>query len=322
MCMEYGPLLKAINAYIEGAENDLSDELDEAGYAEPDVTLKYARQIEGEVTDALVEETDYFVKQAEEAVNLETFASDIWPKVKLTDGLKAKLAAIFTERLGEFMPEFIGYYIAQTDRELKLEQISKRTLSWVDDWSQELSELMQLSSHNEIETILSKGLEAGDGVEQFTRAIRESGIRDEYYRARRVSITEVLTAHSVAQQEAYMQSPATESKCWRHTGAYRNQPRENHVDMDGQIVPKGSPYNLHGADGGIYYPMYPRDPSLPPGERINCHCLSQPVVNADVLGLSLEERQKLQREAIDAMDDAWEKELDAKNRAKAGIEEG
>jgi hypothetical protein len=35
----------------------------------------------------------------------------------------------------------------------------------------------------------------------------------------------------------------------------------------------------------------------------------------------LEERQRLQQEAIDAMDDEWEKELDAQNKAKAGIDE-
>lgn len=39
-----------------------------------------------------------------------------------------------------------------------------------------------------------------------------------------------------------------------------------------------------------------------------------------VLGISLEERRRLQRKAIDEMGDEWEKELDAKNRAKAGIE--
>ena len=64
-----------------------------------------------------------------------------------------------------------------------------------------------------------------------------------------------------------------------------------------------------------------RDPILQPGESINCHCIHRGIVNADILGLPLEERQRLQQEAIDADDGAWEKELDAKNKAKAGIEE-
>ncbi len=321
MCMECAPLIKAIDAYIQKADDGLADALGAEGYIKPKKTLKYAQDIEDSVEEALLEETDYILAEAEKAVDLETFAADIWPGVKLNDAAKSKLATVFTERLSEFLPEYIGYYIAQTDRGLKLTQVSKRTLAWVKSWSKDLGEIMQLNSHKEIERILEKGLAEGQGMAEFTRAILDSGIRDEYYKARRVAVTEVLRAHSVAQQEAYMQSPAVSEKMWKHTGEYRNEPRQNHVDMDGQRVPVEEPYELIGADGGTYEPMYPRDPLLPPEESINCHCISQPVVSEETLGLPLEERQRLQQEAIDAMDDEWEKELDAQNKAKAGIDE-
>ena len=42
-------------------------------------------------------------------------------------------------------------------------------------------------------------------------------------------------------------------------------------------------------------------------------------MSEEILGLSLEERQALQQEAIDEMDDEWERELDERNKAKAGI---
>lgn len=45
--------------------------------------------------------------------------------------------------------------------------------------------------------------------------------------------------------------------------------------------------------------------------------------NSSRLGLSVEERERLYQEALAEMlaeGDDWEKELDAKNRAKAGIE--
>ena len=321
MCMECAPLIKAIDAYIQKADDGLADALGAEGYIKPKKTLKYAQDIEDSVAEALLEETDYILAEAEKAVDLETFAADIWPGVKLNDAAKSKLATVFTERLSEFLPEYIGYYIAQTDRGLKLTQVSKRTLAWVKSWSKDLGEIMQLNSHKEIERILEKGLAEGSGITEFTRAILDSGIRDEYYKARRVAVTEVLRAHSVAQQEAYMQSPAVSEKMWKHTGEYRNEPRQNHVDMDGQRVPVGEPFELIGADGGTYEPMYPRDTTLPPEESINCHCISQPVVSEEILGLPLEERQRLQQEAIDAMDDEWEKELDAQNKAKAGIDE-
>ena len=126
-------------------------------------------------------------------------------------------------------------------------------------------------------------------------------------------------SHRAAQQEAFMQSPAVAGKGWKHTGEYKNEPRQNHVDMDGQTVPVNEPFELIGADGSIYNPMYPGDTSLPPEERINCHCICQPVVNEEILGMTLEERQELQQQIVDEMDDEWEKELDAANRAKAGI---
>lgn len=321
MCLKCGPLIKAIDAYITKADNDLADALGAEGYVKPKKTLKYAQDIEDGVAEALLDETDYIIAEAEKVVDLETFAEDVWPKVKLNDAVKGKLITVFTESLDKFMPEFVGYYIKQTDKDLKLLQVSKRTTAWVKSWSSDLGEIMKLNSHKEIENILTKGLENGSSIAEFTRSILDSGIRDEYYKARRVAVTEVLRAHSVAQQEAFMQSPAVGEKMWKHTGEYRNEPRQNHVDMDGQRVPVDEPFELIGIDGGTYECMYPRDTTLPPEESINCHCICQPVVSEEILGLPLEERQRLQQEAIDEMDDEWEKELDAKNKAKAGIEE-
>lgn len=321
MCMECGPLIKAIDAYIRKADDDLKNALEEEGYAKPEETVEEIQETEDRVAEALFDETDYILMAVMAAIDLESFAEDDWPGVKENDELKSRIAVIFADEFEKFIPGLIEYYLSWTDRELKLEQVSRRTTAWIGEWSQELGEIMQLNSHKEIEGILKTGLNEGIGVEEFVRKIQESGIRNEYYKARRVAVTEVLTAHRAAQQEAFMQSPAVAEKMWKHTGSYRNKPRQNHVDMNGQRVLVAEPFELTGADGVSYSPMFPGDPALPPGERINCHCICQPVVSEDILGLSLEERQRLQQEAIDGMDDEWEKELGAKNRAKAGIDE-
>ncbi len=320
MCIYCEPLIKAIDNYIAKADKNLTEVLGDEGFAKPKKSFQYIKDIEDSAAEALMEETDYFVSEAEKAVDLETFAEDVWPGLKIGDKLKPIIAAIFTEQLEKFMPEYVGYYIAQTDKNLKLEQVSKRTTAWIKNWSEELGEIMQLNSHKEVERILEKGLKDGKGIADFTKEILDSGIRNEYYKARRVAVTEVLRAHSVAQQEAFMQSPAVSEKMWKHTGEYRNEPRQNHIDMDGQRVPVNEPFDLTGADGSGYSPMYPRDTLLPPEESINCHCICQPVVNEEILGLSLEERQEMQQQIVDEMDDEWEKELDAANRAKAGID--
>ncbi len=314
-------LIKAIDNYISKADDDLTDALKEEGYAYPEKTVEYIGNVEEAVADALIAERDMVLKAASGAIDLETFAAQVWPGVKLDDDLAAKLTTVFKEQLSEFMPEYVQYYVAQTDRELILGEVSKKTTGWVETWSDELGKLMKLNSHTEIETILTNGLEKGSSIPEFTQAIIDSGIRNEYYKARRAAITEVLRAHSVASEEAIQQSPAVESKAWRHTGSYRNDPRPNHVSMDGQTVPKKERFTLDGADGSTYYPRFPRDTNLPAKESVNCHCIHQPIVSEDVLGLPIEERRRLQQEAIDEMDDEWEKELNERNKAKAGIEE-
>lgn len=321
MCQYCRPLIKAIDAYIQKADNDLADVLEDEGYADAKETVSHIDTLEDNVADALKAETDYIVSEAEDCDDLKDFQKK-WSKIKAGDTVAGALSKAFSEEFETMMPQLIQYYIQQTDKSLKLASISKKTTAWVQSWSEQLGDIMKLNSHTEIENILTTGLEKGQGIAEFTRQILDSGIRDEYYKARRVAVTEVLTAHRVSQQEAFMQSPSVAEKGWKHTGEYRNAPRQNHVDMDGQRVPKDQPYELTGADGGLYYPMYPGDTNLPPGERINCHCISQPIVDESILGMSLEDRQKLQQEAIDAMDDEWEKELDAQNKAKAGIDDG
>jgi len=219
------------------------------------------------------------------------------------------------------VPTLSTVYIREAEDDMVVSQIRQRTTSWIQSWSDDLADLMQLTSKKQLETIISGALEKGKGVEDLKRQLTVDGIRNEEYRARATSVTEMLRAHSVAKEEAIQQSPATDRKGWRHSGGHRIAPRENHVAMDGQIVAKERPFILIGRNGSTYHPMFPRDPNLPAEEVINCHCTHIPIVNDEVLGMSLEERQKLQQQIIDEDDRAWEKELDARNKAKAGIKD-
>ena len=240
MCMMCRPLLKAIDAYLQKADNDLADEFEEEGYVQPKKTLKYLDDMEEQVAAALLAETDYILEAAKGAVDLEAFAADVWPGVKLSDELMSKLATVFTELLEKFMPEYIGYYIQQTDKDLELKQVSERTTAWVKTWSASLGEVMQLNSHNEIERILETGLKKGSSVEEFTRAILDSGIRDEHYKARRVAVTEVLRAHSVAQQEAFMQSRRLRRRCGSTRGRTGTTRERTTWTWTGSASPKTS----------------------------------------------------------------------------------
>lgn len=313
-------LLDAIERYIAKADDDLEEILAEEGFAEPGLTVARISQIEEAVAEALEQETELFITSAETAIDVQEFADRIWPGVQLDDDLAEKLTTIFTEQLNEFLPQLIEPYLQQTDKDLTFSSMSKKTTAWVGEWSEELGSMMKLTSHTEIENILTKNLKDGNGIQDFISDIQNSGIREERYRARRAAVTESLRAHSVAQEESIQQSPAVEDKEWVHTGSFRNDPRPNHQAMSGQIVPKNEPFTLTGADGSTYYPQYPRDPILPASESVNCHCIHRGIASEKILGLSIEERRRLQAEAIAEMDAAWEAELNAKNKAKAGIE--
>lgn len=320
MCQYCDPLLKAIDAYLAKANNDLTDSLKSAGFVKPKDTVKEIESLEDEITEALEDEVTYYRKKASKAVDLKALKK-IWPEIVEGDTTDKTLAKLFAEDFEKNIPKLATAYIKQVDPQLTVSTITARTTAWASDWSGKLAELMKLDTQTEIEKLLTDTLKEGKSVADFTQALIDGEIRSERYRARSAALTETLRAHSVAQQEAITQNPAVESKEWVHTGEYRNSPRENHVAMNGVIVPKDEPFTLEGADGETYYPMYPRDPSLPPGESVNCHCIHRGIVNEDILGLSLEERKRLQQEAIGADDGAWEKELDAQNKARAGIEE-
>ena len=68
MCSICGPLIKAIDAYIEKADSDLEDALAEEGYGKSKKTVRYIEDIEDEVAEAHKEETDYFVTHAEDSI--------------------------------------------------------------------------------------------------------------------------------------------------------------------------------------------------------------------------------------------------------------
>ena len=77
MCLYCKPLIKAIDNYIAKADDSLSDTLDDEGFAKPKKSFQYIKDIEDSAAEALIAETEYFVAEAEKAVDLETFAKDV-----------------------------------------------------------------------------------------------------------------------------------------------------------------------------------------------------------------------------------------------------
>ena len=318
-CSECDALIKAIDDYIKKVNDKLKKKLKKQGYKNVDETIDLSTAIEDELSQTLKQQATDLADAMSESDSIEDFFETEWPKIKASDATDKILGALFFAKLSEFIPKLTEVYYKTVDSGVEISSLTERTTNWIKSWSSELGEMMKLDSVEELENILIEGVDNKKGISQVIQNIRDSGIREEYYQARRTAVTEVLRAHSVAQQEAYDLNPVIEEKEWKHCSS--NNPRQNHLDMHGQRVQKNKPYTLIGADGKTYYPMYPRDPILPAGESINCGCLSSGVANKDILGFSVEERKKMQAEARAEIDKNWKAELNSQNKAKANINE-
>ncbi|MDO3651944.1 phage minor head protein [Bacillus subtilis] len=195
------------------------------------------------------------------------------------------------EELAEMIMDFI-------DPEVPFKVLSNRTINWIKDWSKKLAGIMKLNTHEAVENVLTDAIENGSSIHDIELTLKEMPQFDRE-RARTTAITEVLAASSAAQHESYSQSPAVKKKKWRHSGGKKNNPRENHIDLDGTVIGLDEEFQIPGSSESC---MFPRDPKLSAGERVHCHCVLSPVVDNMILGLSAEEKEEIRREALARME--------------------
>ena len=209
----------------------------------------------------------------------------------------------FAEELEEETVDFLQMTIEElckelmssVDEDVAFDTLSQRTLNWIKQWATDLADLMQLNTHKAVENILLEGIKNGESIQQIELKLKDLPQFDRN-RARTTAITEVLTASSRAQWESYQQSPAVTGKKWKHSGAQKINPRKAHVDLDGTVIAVDEKFDVNGHEAD-----YPRDPSLPAGERVNCHCAMGPVVDESILGLSKEEKEEIRRQVLEEL---------------------
>jgi hypothetical protein len=290
-------LIKASDAYIAKAGDNLKDILDEAGFAEPDETVKKISALEEKTAEILAEQTEMFDKKLAEIENPDEIPAMV-EEFEAEDSAADKISELYREEFAETIPKLSNVYLQKIDGGLIVEKIRTATSAWIDSFSAKLGSWIGEYLMNSVKPVLFYGVQSGEGIAEITAKIYDKNYHEHYYQARRIAITEVLRAHSVAQQEAVIQNPAVEYKEWVHTGSYRNEPRDNHEKMNGVTARKDEPFQLLGEDKVLYAPMFPRDDNLPPSESVNCHCIHRGIVNEDILGLPLAERKRLQDEAV------------------------
>lgn len=313
-------ILSAIDRYIQKADDDLKDTLENNGFVNAAGTVATVNALEEQIADALEEQTDTLsdVISSSTDGNWDTVNESV-NNMLSEDDIAETVAEAAEDMYTVNVPELATIYLQNTDPDLVVEEVSSQITSWITEWSAQLGELMKTTSHRQITDLIQDAIDRGISIAELSRTIQSEGFRNELWQARRVALTETLMAHSVAQEEAIQQNPAVEQKEWIHSGGHRIEPRANHVDMSGQIVDKNEPFTLKGRDGNTYYPMYPRDPLLPACESINCHCIHRGVVNKDIFRMPADYKKKMQDESVKAANKKWEENLDKKNKAAAGI---
>lgn len=300
-------LTAAIERYIEKADEDLTQVFRDAGIPNPEESVEQFGSLEEALTAELEAENERISSMVTQTTVAGIVMNDL-PRIRSDTTLQVNVSNIMQSFYGDNTLKLADLYIKEVVSDMSVSVLSRNTTRWIGRWSNQLGHLMKLDDCHQIESILTGALYDGIGVEDAMRLIMDAGIRAPEYRARRCALTEMLRAHNVAHFEEMMQNPCVTDKRWRHSGGSKIEPRQNHVDMDKQTVAKDKPFTLLGADGGLYFPMYPMDSSLPAGESINCHCICQEIVDPGILGMSLEEREQLQQEAIAMLDDSFEDE--------------
>jgi hypothetical protein len=293
-------LLKSINAVIKAEEEDENITADVPDFPGLDKIPKWVEDYEKKVAKLLRAQRKYFLNGAKDYVQKDLTVNGLL--IFLTQNLFA--GDEFLEDMENATSEFLTLAISELtsdimdaiDKDVAFSILSTRTTDWIKDWSKDLAELMKLHTHEALEAELLKVIEEGGSIADAELAIKNLPQFDRK-RARTTAITEILTASSRSQWEAYTQSPAVTHKVWKHSGSKKNNPRKEHQDLDGTEIKVDDKFEVNGHEAD-----YPRDPSLPASERVNCHCAMGPGVDRTILGLSKEEKEKLREEALKDLD--------------------
>ncbi len=311
-------IYQAICSILRKADDEMKDKLDAEGFILPEETVDTVNQTGDDLASILLAERNALLAEIE-GKNAEEILDEILPLRFLADETDVAIATLFQDTFTSFMSSLVSSYIIDLDHEASFDYFCDRTTDWINEWSEDLGKLMKLSSHNGLQSSLTTSLQNGESIDKTMRKLIDSyGFSES--RARATALTEILTAHSYAKQEAILQSAVVNKKEWVHSGGHKNTPRPHHEALDGTIVDKTEKFTIHSPTG-TYTCDFPRDTSLPASERVYCHCTHRGVTDSDVFGLTPEEKKAIQEQAIADDNGKWKEELIARNKAKAGIVE-
>lgn len=154
-----------------------------------------------------------------------------------------------------------------------------------DTFSHSYWEAINETTRNDIQRLLSRGLEEGYSIRTLANAI--SSLSTEYSRARATNVarTEATGAmnngHQIGIQKVGEALKMPMGKEW--LSVLGSTTRPTHADADGQMVEASAMFNVGGYDA-----RYPGDPMLPAEERCQCQCT---IISSIMMGDEIVEQE-------------------------------
>ena len=163
-------LLESINAYIAKADDNLSEELANAGYVDAKDSVNNASGLEDDLSNILTDQTAR-IAEALEGVTTLASAEKILDAFFDDDSAKDEIRKLFSNFYMEHVLGCADSYIRESSGDLVVTQLRKRTSVWINDWSDELSDLMQLNAEDDIGIKLKACIVEGKSVAVFTQEL-------------------------------------------------------------------------------------------------------------------------------------------------------
>lgn len=191
------------------------------------------------------------------------------------DPFAADMRDLTQDMTNRAIMEAVSIYMNELDEDVPFDgRLSKSMDKWINQHAKTVANFVNLNSQNTLKKVIKKGLTGKLTMQEVIQQLEHLPTFDRA-RARRVAVTELLAACSASQHEAYLQSPSVVGKRWVHTST--KNVREKHKDYSGTEVGLNEKFTINGHECN-----FPRDTSLPAGERVNCKCKSEPVIDYSI----------------------------------------
>ena len=144
-------ILSAIDRYIQKADDDLKDTLENNGFVNAAGTVATVNALEEQIADALEEQTDTLsdVISSSTDGNWDTVNESV-NNMLSEDDIAETVAEAAEDMYTVNVPELATIYLQNTDPDLVVEEVSSQITSWITEWSAQLGELMKTTSHRQI----------------------------------------------------------------------------------------------------------------------------------------------------------------------------